>query len=389
MPGYTPLSAQDSARSSDKLPPAAPLPPPEKPTVKIADTKRIDSYLSAIQSKSDAFDPRLGGCISAAKPVVIALIQGIQFVYPWYMWLYGWIAHYWSLLPSTGVRMVFGAALCFFGGTYVASIAAIEAFRQFGFEKVYANFVVIKEQWDKVMEANKIDDAKDADRDGTADVDQMEPAELAKHKLELVMTKVEKPEALQEAFGALFTAYLAVLATLRLEFARTTAFALGIVEMAKFPVTRALAPAFNAALGQDLAHWTKTLIESGLSFLAIVLAWYLQMIVSAFYSGLRGGRMFADALIDFLEDKKFEDGKPWLSKLPESIAPMDEDGQYKADESYLDEIIGYGLAAFGFSFQFFNGFSLPFPLNLIFLPLTIIEWFLRIQISMEGAKPLV
>ena len=32
---------------------------------------------------------------------------------------------------------------------------------------------------------------------------------------------------------------------------------------------------------------------------------------------------------------------------------------------------GYTLAAVGFGFQFFNGFALPFPLNLIFLPLTV------------------
>ena len=40
----------------------------------------------------------------------------------------------------------------------------------------------------------------------------------------------------------LFTAYLAVIATLRLEFARTTAFALGIVDMVKFPLLRILSP---------------------------------------------------------------------------------------------------------------------------------------------------
>ena len=45
---------------------------------------------------------------------------------------------------------------------------------------------------------------------------------------------------------------------------------------------------------------------------------------------------------------------------------------------------GYGLAGFGFLFQIFNGFTLPFPLNIVFLPLTIIEWFLRFQISMES-----
>ena len=72
-----------------------------------------------------------------------------------------------------------------------------------------------------------------------------------------------------------------------------------------------------------------------------------------------------------------------MEKVPFIQQPFD------PDESYVDEAIGYGLAAFGFGFQFFNGFSLPFPLNLVFLPLTIIEWFLRLQISMEGSNALV
>ena len=131
------------------------------------------------------------------------------------------------------------------------------------------------------------------------------------------------------------------------------------------------------------------------------------MIISAFYSGLRGGRLFADALIAFLEEKGLMDKAsatwpaaptapsawprvltasphtPRVSQVPLIAQPFD------PDESYLDEAIGYSLAAVGFSFQIFNGFNLPFPLNLVFLPLTIIEWFLRLQISMEGSKALV
>ena len=34
------------------------------------------------------------------------------------------------------------------------------------------------------------------------------------------------------------------------------------------------------------------------------------MIISAFYSGLRGGRMFSDALIGFLVDNKLYDKVP-------------------------------------------------------------------------------
>jgi hypothetical protein len=52
-----------------------------------------------------------------------------------------------------------------------------------------------------------------------------------------------------------------------------------------------------ATLGADLAHWTQTIIESSLTFVAVIFAWFLQQIISAFYSGLRGGRMFADGAL--------------------------------------------------------------------------------------------
>ena len=120
-----------------------------------------------------------------------------------------------------------------------------------------------------------------------------------------------------------------------------------------------------------------TIIESSLTFVAVVFAWYLQMIISAFYSGLRGGRMFADGLISLLEDQGL------MEKVPFIAQPFD------PNESYVDEAVGYSLAAIGFSFQFFNGFSLFFPLNLVFLPLTILEWFLRWQITMQPEAPLV
>ena len=100
------------------------------------------------------------------------------------------------------------------------------------------------------------------------------------------------------------------------------------------------------------------------------------MIISAFYSGIRGGKMFSDGLIALLVEHDL------MQKVPLIEQPFD------PDESYLDEAIGYTLAACGFAFQFFNAFALPFPLNLIFLPLTIIEWFLRFQISMESSSAL-
>ena len=91
-------------------------------------------------------------------------------------------------------------------------------------------------------------------------------------------------------------------------------------------------------------------------------------------SGLRGGGMFADGLIAYLQENELMDKVPLIAQ------------PFNPEESLLDEAIGYSLAALGFGFQIFNGFALPFPLNLVFLPLTIVEWFLRIQISMESTK---
>ena len=97
------------------------------------------------------------------------------------------------------------------------------------------------------------------------------------------------------------------------------------------------------------------------------------MVISAFYSGLRGGRLFAEAACNVLIERG------WMQKLPCVTQP------FKREESYLDEILGYSLAAAGFSFQILSGFQLPFPLNIIFAPLTLLEWFLKIQISMTDS----
>ena len=128
------------------LPEPAPLPPPEMPSTKLTDASRINKYIDAVQSQAEAFNPQAAGCIGACKPAVTAVIRGVQFVWPWYMWAYSWIYYYVSMAPRTVVQMIFGIALCFFGGTYVASIAAIEAFRQFGGQKVYAEVEVISSQ---------------------------------------------------------------------------------------------------------------------------------------------------------------------------------------------------------------------------------------------------
>lgn len=367
------LLPSDVERSD--LPNPARLPPPSATLEKAhSQSEKISKFIAGLGTN---VNPEVAGYCLQAQPAIKAVIKGILFVYPYYKAMYEKIYELYSKMPYNLTMMVFGVALCFFGGTYVASIAAIEAFRQLGWQTTYENIQLIRADAQVILAASEEDDKLDKDGNNVADVDEMEPADLAQHKLKVAMTAVKEPDRLQKAFGGLFASYLAVLATLRLEFARTTAFALGIVEMAKYPIIRFFTPALSAALGPDMAHWTQTLVETALTFVAVIFAWWLQMIISAFYSGLRGGRMFADHAIAYLVDKDL------MGKVPLIKQPFD------PDESFLDEIVGYSLAAFGFMFQILNGFTLPFPLNLVFLPLTIIEWFLRFQISMESSSGMV
>ena len=50
----------------------------------------------------------------------------------------------------------------------------------------------------------------------------------------------------------------------------------------------------------------------------------------------------------------------------------------------LDEAILYPLAALGFSYQLLAGFTLSFPLNILLLPLEIVEIFLRWQLTFSA-----
>jgi hypothetical protein len=321
--------------------------------------------------------------MKVAAPIIIVPIQLVMCIAPFYLWAYKKVYAVYEILPKNAVQAIFGLALCFFGGTYVASIAAIEAFRQMGFSKVLEELSFVQAQYDKVAAANRKDDMEDRDVDGVADVLQVPTSGLVQRKMFVAMRAITEPGRLQSAVGSLWAAYIAVLATLKLEFARTTAFALGIVEMVKFPTVRTLSPLVMSALaaapadlklGEEGAQqWAISIVESTLTLFAVFFAWYLQMIVSAFYSGLRGGRMFAEAVIQILSDYDLIKYLPFISQ------------PFKPEDSLLDEGIGYSVAAAGFLFQFFSGFNLPFPLNIIFLPLTLIEWFLRIQISFTDA----
>ncbi len=93
------------------------------------------------------------------------------------------------------------------------------------------------------------------------------------------------------------------------------------------------------------------------------------MIISAVQSAMRGGLICARAMLRY-------------ANAHEMI-------EVRQEETYLDELVGYSLALLGFYTQFQYGFALPFPFNIIMFPFTLVEWYIRWQVTGSGSQPVV
>jgi len=264
--------------------------------------ERINKSIEAAAIAASKDNPQLASCVRALAPVLNIFIKLLLIIIPIYQYIFKWCLYLYYVLPKNAISIIFGLALCFAGGAYLTVFAAIEGFRKMGWERAYKDIMILYDAAKEVVVASETDDDQDEDRDGIADVDQISPDALLKRKMAVAMKAIKEPWIVQDAIGSLWSAYLAVLATLKMQFARTTAIALGIAEMVKFPFVRAVSPLLAKALGKDLQHWAETILDTLINFIAIWFAWFLQMIISAFYSGLRGGKMVSDGLLGLLEE---------------------------------------------------------------------------------------
>mmetsp|Transcript_6172 Transcript_6172/g.16340 ORF Transcript_6172/g.16340 Transcript_6172/m.16340 type:complete len:135 (+) Transcript_6172:84-488(+) len=120
-------------------------------------------------------------------------------------------------------------------------------------------------------------------------------------------------------------------------------------------------PVLVHLLPPELHHWLPTAVRTCCKMVAVALAWYLQVIISAVQSAIKGGLIFAR----------------------KSLALAQAHGYIhrSAEDTYLDEMVGFTVALFGFYTQWQWGFALPFPFNIIMFPFSIIEWYIRWSVS--------
>lgn len=106
----------------------------------------------------------------------------------------------------------------------------------------------------KIIEESKKDDTIDEDKDGVADVKQIEGKLFIKRKSMLVLRKMN-PAKVDNALNSMYRVWLAVVAVLTVKFARTIALALSIADYMKQPVDRFIAPIIQVAVPDEYDKW--------------------------------------------------------------------------------------------------------------------------------------
>jgi len=261
--------------------------------------------------------------------------------------------------PEDLLPCVLGLAMAFFGGDFPLLIATVVAFRVTGsWGAVSSAARMIKEEGDAAWAASQRDDSTDADGNGVPDVKEISPQELVKRKT-LVIAKSVDPTKLQTALAAMSAGLLAVLASLKLTLARTLTLGSAMGDIATKPAVRYAAPVLKASMSPDFHKWVEPIIKYACRFVAVSVAFWLQRIISAVHSALQGGQLFSAGLCRYLNKS--------------GIIVFD------PSASNLDEMAGYAVAAAGLGWQLF--FRTPMLLSLLMLPITVVEWAIRLALS--------
>lgn len=168
------------------------------------------------------------------------------------------------------------------------------------------------------------------------------------------------PQRFTNAIVGINAGLVAVVATLKVQFAKTITLGSALSKAIDGPAKAVLKPLVELALPKPYKKWADVLLTYSIKSFAISIAWTLRRVVSSFHSAIRGGLMFSKNLLSYLVD----------------MGVLKEHHVNSAYIPYIDTILGYTVALLGLWFQLSYGFALPFPLNVILFPFTILEYML-------------
>eukprot|EP00695_Tsukubamonas_globosa_P001618 TRINITY_DN266_c0_g1_i1.p1 TRINITY_DN266_c0_g1~~TRINITY_DN266_c0_g1_i1.p1 ORF type:complete len:363 (+),score=88.51 TRINITY_DN266_c0_g1_i1:63-1151(+) len=237
---------------------------------------------------------KAGKFLDMAGPYLAMLANAAQFVYAWL------IAHH----VEEYLPIITGAVLLLFGGRYMTLIAAVEAVRISGYDKIVKYLRELWANYKVAVEASRKDDQVDDNNDGIPDVQQISQQELLTRKLKLLL-KVIDPERVGDALTGLYACAMAVVAALRIRFAAAIALGAAIGDMLYPRVSRVLTPALEYVIPEDYRKWTQPILKYGCKTIGVTIAWWAERVITAFHSSLRGAELLVSGLLIQAARKNF------------------------------------------------------------------------------------
>jgi len=242
----------------------------------------------------------------------------------------------------------------------MATIACVEAFRISGWDRVKNGFTLLWEDYKVFKKVSDEDDTRDDDNDGIPDVQQVSSQQLITRKLKIFLMNCS-PQKLQEALSGIYTGLVSVLATLRLQFARTITLGSTIGEVIAPPAIKYGHPIIAAVIPADYHKWIDVVLTYIARSIGVSIAWTLNRIVATVHSAMRGSQIFCEAFAR------------WTAKR----------GFTMLSRGYWDEIFVAACAVLGFYVQIKSWFSLPWLLYLPLFPVVFMERILQYLIGLS------
>jgi len=257
--------------------------------------------------------------------------------------------------PHLLIPIVTGVVMMFFGGSFMMIISCIEAYRICGWDGTRKGITALYHSYLGLRDANKKDDERDDNNDGIPDVRQISKNELITRKIKVFLTNCN-PAQLQEALAGIYTGFIAVLATLRAQFARTIALGNSIADVVHSHLNKYVEPTLKRIVPAEYHQWIPVFVSYTFRTAGLSLAYFVTRVLFAVQSALKGAQLVLNA---------------WAAYCKEM-------GKEELSSGIWDDVAVVVLSVAGMYVQLFYGFGLPSLLGLLLFPAvwaeTILQW---------------
>lgn len=304
---------------------------------------------------------------SAVQPALNVLLPLLEKALPHILAAWAVVARLRAKLApyqtEEATTIVYGLVLVFFGSNFALLLAAIEAFKKCGWESTRDNVRILYQEFMVILKANEEDNARDDDADGIPDVAQIDNRAVLIRKALLFM-RTSDPDRFANALLGIYTAFMGVIAVLKLKFAQIITLGLRLGDIFFEAVNPKVTPALKAQAAEEYHGWISLGVEYVVKSVAITVAFVVQRILTAMYSAMRGAEIAVGTALQLAAQKGvLNKAATEKGSLPSNFA------------------VGL-LVVVGIYFQLATlAGGLSFPLNILLLPLTLAESTLAYLVS--------